>query len=282
MSGLPSIVAGLFIFAVFILPYAKDTPLFGFNGFMASLALALLMLPDHHPHRRGGAAPGARRPARGQPGHGRVASPHHVVGGVPDRPHRHHHRRGPGHRPGGGRDGPAAVHRVRLRPHERQPVRQAAGEPAAVRLQQHPQAGPGLDRRVASPGRWCSWCSCWACSCWPASSGATARSARGRRSAPDPARTREPVHERSRRRPPRRPAAAAPGVVVRRSRRRPGVIELIGGPPPGEATPRGPRRLRLVRRPPRARGRRPGHAGRARSPRSSGRRAVASPPSCAC
>jgi len=45
MSGLPSIVAGLFIFAVFILPYAKDTPLFGFNGFMASLALALLMLP---------------------------------------------------------------------------------------------------------------------------------------------------------------------------------------------------------------------------------------------
>jgi phosphate transport system permease protein len=49
MSGLPSIVAGLFIFAVFILPHAHDSILgwqvFGFNGFMASLALALLMLP---------------------------------------------------------------------------------------------------------------------------------------------------------------------------------------------------------------------------------------------
>jgi phosphate transport system permease protein len=45
MSGLPSIVAGLFIFAVFILPYAHVSDLFKFNGFMASLALALLMLP---------------------------------------------------------------------------------------------------------------------------------------------------------------------------------------------------------------------------------------------
>jgi phosphate transport system permease protein len=45
MSGLPSIVAGLFIYAVFILPYAKKISLFSFNGFMASLALALIMLP---------------------------------------------------------------------------------------------------------------------------------------------------------------------------------------------------------------------------------------------
>jgi len=45
MSGLPSIVAGLFIFAVFILPYAHVAAIFRFNGFMASLALALLMLP---------------------------------------------------------------------------------------------------------------------------------------------------------------------------------------------------------------------------------------------
>lgn len=45
MSGLPSIVAGLFIFAVLILPYAKTTPLFSFNGFMASLALTMIMLP---------------------------------------------------------------------------------------------------------------------------------------------------------------------------------------------------------------------------------------------
>jgi phosphate transport system permease protein len=45
MSGLPSVIAGLFIFATLILPFAKKSSLFGFNGFMASLALALVMLP---------------------------------------------------------------------------------------------------------------------------------------------------------------------------------------------------------------------------------------------
>jgi phosphate transport system permease protein len=45
MSGLPSVVAGLFVFATLILPFAKRSPLFGFNGLMASLALALTMLP---------------------------------------------------------------------------------------------------------------------------------------------------------------------------------------------------------------------------------------------
>lgn len=46
MSGLPSIVAGLFIYAVLILPFAATgNPLFSFNGFMASLALAMIMLP---------------------------------------------------------------------------------------------------------------------------------------------------------------------------------------------------------------------------------------------
>jgi phosphate transport system permease protein len=46
MSGLPSIVAGLFIYAVFILPYAEsDVGILDFNGFMASLALTMIMLP---------------------------------------------------------------------------------------------------------------------------------------------------------------------------------------------------------------------------------------------
>lgn len=45
MSGLPSIVAGLFIFAVLIIPYAKTNTLFAFNGLMASLALSMIMLP---------------------------------------------------------------------------------------------------------------------------------------------------------------------------------------------------------------------------------------------
>jgi phosphate transport system permease protein len=45
MSGLPSVVAGLFIFAVLIIPFAETTPLFGYNGFMASLALSMVMMP---------------------------------------------------------------------------------------------------------------------------------------------------------------------------------------------------------------------------------------------
>jgi phosphate transport system permease protein len=45
MSGLPSVLAGLFIYATLILPYAKKFSLFSFNGFMASLALALIMVP---------------------------------------------------------------------------------------------------------------------------------------------------------------------------------------------------------------------------------------------
>jgi phosphate transport system permease protein len=50
MSGLPSVLAGLFIYATLILPYAKSfdvmgTHLFSFNGVMASLALALIMVP---------------------------------------------------------------------------------------------------------------------------------------------------------------------------------------------------------------------------------------------
>jgi phosphate transport system permease protein len=45
MSGLPSVVAGLFIFAVLIVPYANSISLFSFNGLMASLALTMIMLP---------------------------------------------------------------------------------------------------------------------------------------------------------------------------------------------------------------------------------------------
>ncbi|MBA3653181.1 MAG: phosphate ABC transporter permease PstA [Actinobacteria bacterium] len=45
MSGIPSVVAGLFIFAVLILPFAKHYTVFSFNGLMASLALAMIMLP---------------------------------------------------------------------------------------------------------------------------------------------------------------------------------------------------------------------------------------------
>lgn len=45
MSGLPSIIAGLFIYAFFVIPYAQTSTLFNFNGFLACLALSITMLP---------------------------------------------------------------------------------------------------------------------------------------------------------------------------------------------------------------------------------------------
>jgi len=45
MSGMPSIVSGLFIYATLIIPLAKDSKFFGFDGFMASLALSVTMMP---------------------------------------------------------------------------------------------------------------------------------------------------------------------------------------------------------------------------------------------
>jgi phosphate transport system permease protein len=45
MSGMPSIVSGLFIYSTFIIPLAKYNSLFSFSGFMASLALSITMMP---------------------------------------------------------------------------------------------------------------------------------------------------------------------------------------------------------------------------------------------
>lgn len=45
MSGLPSIVAGLFIYAALIIPLGSHMSVFGFDGFMASLALSIVMMP---------------------------------------------------------------------------------------------------------------------------------------------------------------------------------------------------------------------------------------------
>ena len=45
MSGLPSIIAGLFIYAILIIAFGHEGELFGYDGFMASLALSITMLP---------------------------------------------------------------------------------------------------------------------------------------------------------------------------------------------------------------------------------------------
>ncbi len=45
MSGLPSIMAGLFIYATLVIPFGNHIKLFGFDGFNAALALAIVMVP---------------------------------------------------------------------------------------------------------------------------------------------------------------------------------------------------------------------------------------------
>lgn len=45
MSGLPSIIAGLFIYAMLIIPFGRSHPTLNHNGLMAALALSITMLP---------------------------------------------------------------------------------------------------------------------------------------------------------------------------------------------------------------------------------------------
>jgi phosphate transport system permease protein len=45
MSGLPSVVAGLFIYAALVIPISEATGRSGFSGLMAGLALSIVMLP---------------------------------------------------------------------------------------------------------------------------------------------------------------------------------------------------------------------------------------------
>ena len=76
MTGIPSIVAGLFVLAFWVLivsPWFNDgRP--SFSGFAAALALSVLMLPDGGPLHRGDAAPGPAAAARGRVRARRTAS----------------------------------------------------------------------------------------------------------------------------------------------------------------------------------------------------------------
>jgi len=59
MTGVPSIVMGLFIFSIWVLH-------FGYSGLAGAFALACLMLPVVNPFQRGDAEAGAGPAARGQ------------------------------------------------------------------------------------------------------------------------------------------------------------------------------------------------------------------------
>jgi hypothetical protein len=100
MSGLPSVLAGLFIYRSFILPYAKKFTLFSFNGFMASLARH-----DHGPnhHARSRSCSGrSRRAAEASLAMGSsLPATWSVVLPPPDR---HHDGRHPRYRACRGRD----------------------------------------------------------------------------------------------------------------------------------------------------------------------------------
>ena len=84
MSGMPSVVSGLFIYATLIIPLAKDSSLFGYNGFMAVTGAVGDHDADHLPGRRGGAPSGAGRPQRSRPGLGVVSGQSGLVGGLAD------------------------------------------------------------------------------------------------------------------------------------------------------------------------------------------------------
>ena len=94
MSGTPSIVAGLFIFAVWIIQFHQT-----FSGFAASLALSILMLPTvtRTSEEVLRLVPG--RPPRGLAGAGRPGVADGLVGGAADRAQRPDHRRHPRRRP---------------------------------------------------------------------------------------------------------------------------------------------------------------------------------------
>ncbi len=206
MSGLPSIVAGLFIFAVFILPYAHTAAIFGFNGFMASLALALLMLPTitRTVEVVLRLVPDGLREASLAMGASRARTTWSVV--FPT-----------------ARTGitTAVVLGIARAVGETAPLLFTSfgydlmnGNPFAKPQESLPLFVYNNIRKPdlasiagATPAPWCSWCWCSACSCWPASSAVTDPSdpaVVGAR----PSGARNP-HERPRVPPGRPPAGAA-------------------------------------------------------------------------
>ena len=103
MTGVPSIVMGLFVYTIFTLR-------FGLIGFGGSLALACLMLPIviRSTEEMLKLVPDELRQAQLRPRQPQVA--HHRHRGAARRLRRHHLGRDARHRPRRRRDRPAAVH----------------------------------------------------------------------------------------------------------------------------------------------------------------------------
>ena len=103
MTGVPSIVMGLFIYTIWVLH-------FGYSGLAGSFALACLMLPIviRSSYEMLRLVPDSLR--RGQLRPRRHQVPGHADRGAARRGRRHRQRRAARRRPRGGRDGAAAVH----------------------------------------------------------------------------------------------------------------------------------------------------------------------------
>ena len=205
MTALPSILAGLFIYAAWILAFGFEQ-----SGLAAALALSVMMLPyiiraadlalrlvpgNLREAAAALGAPGWRGELAGRAAHGPVGSGH---------------RGHPGHRPGHRRGLTGPPHRRLHHLHQRQPAQRADG--VAARWRPSSWSRPACPPTPAGPSgvpRSCCWWSS-SCSWWPARSAGGARATCRRRG------QRRVMAGLGPRRGPLRPAGARPSV------RRPG------------------------------------------------------------
>ncbi|GMA87556.1 hypothetical protein GCM10025868_28060 [Angustibacter aerolatus] len=132
LTGIPSIVAALFVYALWV-------GVLGFDrvGFAVSLALVLLMIPVIVRSTEEMLKLVPNEPARGVVRARRAEVEDHREHRPADRVLRHHHRCAARPGPRHGRDGAAADPRPLLEVHQHQPVRRLHGRPA-----DHDQPGP--------------------------------------------------------------------------------------------------------------------------------------------
>ena len=161
MTGVPSIIMGLFIFVVFTLPLGAN----GLIGFGGSLALACLMLPIviRSSEEMLRLVPDDLRQASYALGNRKWRTIMTVVlpaalGGMVSGDHA---RRRPGRRG----DGPAAVHHRRRPPHQLERLPRAEHGAVAADLEQlaeplRPGPEPGLGRGADAGAAWCSSSPC--------------------------------------------------------------------------------------------------------------------------
>ena len=150
MTGVPSIVMGLFVYMIFTLR-------FGLSGPRRLAGAGLPDAPDRHPHDRGDAAARARRPARGAASRSAPARPAPSHGRAARRGARHRERLPARRRPRRRRDRAAAVHHRRRETAQLERVHRAQhGALVADLRQRHTAlrrpAGAGLGCR-ADAGR---------------------------------------------------------------------------------------------------------------------------------